>query len=117
MPEINPTYLFGAVIIAISLLFISTIACVSMAMILSSFKQWIAVSLDDLKRLTAKCDNLERRLHESERQQHRNQARTATLFQMMHVASDMNLTGEEISKKIKDRLKKEEASDVEEIRW
>lgn len=117
MPEINPTYLFGAIVIAIALLFMSTIACVSMAMILSSFKQWIAVSLDDLKRLTARCETLERRLVECERQGSRGQHRVNTLFQMMHVASDMNLTGDEISRKIKDRLKKEDPADVEDIRW
>lgn len=105
MTEISSATLMTAAIIAIVLLFLSSMASVVTAVLMMGFNNWLKVSINEVRRLSDKVDLMEHRVGGLEARSSKNKALIMNLYHMMMDASNTELSGEEIARKIRTRIK------------
>lgn len=104
MPEISSSVYLGASIVAIVLLFMSALASVVTAVLMMGFNSWLKVSINEVRRLADKMERIDHRLNNEITNTDVINRRVVQLYHMMMDASDMTLSPEEISKRIRTKI-------------
>jgi hypothetical protein len=104
MSEISTNTVFVALIIAVVLLFIGTLCSAITAALMFGFNNWLKVSTKDVKSLEHRASDMDINLEKIKRSLKRLDTVQGEYLMMMHDASNMELSPEEISSRIRDRL-------------
>jgi len=104
MSDISTNTVFVALIIAVVLLFIGTLCSAITASLMFGFNNWLKVSTKDVKSLEHRAGDMDTKLEKIRRSIQRLDAVQREYLVMMHDASNMELSPEEISTRIRDRL-------------
>jgi hypothetical protein len=104
MSEISTNTVFVALIIAVVLLFIGTMCSAITAALMFGFNNWLKVSTKDVKSLEHRASDMDINLEKIKRSLKRLDTVQGEYLMMMHDASNMELSPEEISSRIRDRL-------------
>lgn len=105
MPDVSNNVYFAVAIAAVVLLFLSTMASTVSAVLMMGFNSWLKVSINEVRRLADRQDRMEHRLENEMHNNELTERRIVQLYHMMADASDMGLTPEDISRKIRARIK------------
>jgi len=106
MSDISTNTVFVALIIAVVLLFIGTLCSAITAALMFGFNNWLKVSTKDVRSLEHRAGDVDTKLEKVRQEVIRLGKSQSNLLMMMHDASNMELSPEEISSRIRDRLDK-----------
>lgn len=106
MSEISTNTVFVALIIAVVLLFVGTLCSAITASLMFGFNNWLKVSTKDVRSLEHRTSDMDIKLDKIRRNIQRLDEVQRQYLMMMHDASNMELSPEEISTRIRDRLDK-----------
>lgn len=105
MPDISTNTVFVALIIAVVLLFVGTLCSAITAALMFGFNNWLKVSTKDVRSLEHRASDMDTKLDKIRGSLKRLDAVQGEYLMMMRDASNMELSPEEISSRIRDRLK------------
>jgi len=105
MSEISNNTLFAALVVTIILLFLGTLASVVTSSLMFGFNNWLKVSTREVKHIDNRTRQVEVKLSGLEEEDKKLNKIIYQLYLMMLDASNVELSGEEISKRIRERIK------------